>query len=98
MAKTQQYGNIVSGEESELHDEPHVAGSRVTVRLIRARVEERGLTARTVADRYDLNLEDVYAALAYYHAHPDEMAQVERERERIVEESAESAVTGPEDL
>jgi len=98
MAKIKQYSNIVSSEESELHDEPHIEGRRVTVRFIRNRVEERGLEARTVADRHDLNIEDVYAALAYYHAHPEEMRAVERQRDRVIGEGAESAVTGPEDL
>lgn len=40
----------------------------------------------------------MYAALAYYHNNPEEMRRVERERERIVEEHRERAITGPDDL
>jgi hypothetical protein len=31
---------IVSGDESDIHDEPHIEGNRVTVRQIHAAVEE----------------------------------------------------------
>lgn len=37
---TQQY-RIVSGEDSEIHNEPHIEGSRITVRDVYVRVEER---------------------------------------------------------
>lgn len=40
---TQQY-RIVPGEESEIHDEPHVEGSRNTVRDVHAGVEGRNLS------------------------------------------------------
>jgi len=83
----------------ELHDEPHIAGSRITVHFVHERVEGRGLDPETVAERHDLELADVYHALAYYHDHPGEMAAVEREREaRIEEASAKPFVaTGPDD-
>jgi uncharacterized protein (DUF433 family) len=82
-------GRIVPGEDSEIHDEPHVEGRRVTVRAIVERVEDTGLDPQTVADQYDLALADVYRALTYYYDHPDEMAAVERrrrERERAARE------------
>jgi uncharacterized protein (DUF433 family) len=82
-------GRIVPGDDSEIHDEPHVEGRRVTVRAIVDRVEDAGLDPETVADQYDLALADVYRALTYYYDHPDEMAAVERrrrERERAARE------------
>lgn len=84
----------------ELHDEPHIKGSRVTVHFIKERVEGRGLDPETVADRHDLNLADVYRALAYYHDHPEEMRQVAAERQRLVEEATDdpNVTSGPEDL
>lgn len=78
---------IVSGEESEIHDEPHIEGSRVTVPHVHERVEERGLRPETVADRLNLDPADVYEALAYYHRNPGEMQAVERHREAVAEES-----------
>jgi uncharacterized protein (DUF433 family) len=71
---------IVAGEDSEIHDEPHLAGRRLTVRTLAAAVEERGLDPHAVAERYDVPVADVYRALTYYHDHPEEMAAVERHR------------------
>lgn len=81
----------------ELHDEPHIEGSRITVRYIKERVEGLGLDPQTVADRHDLDVADVYHALAYYD-HPKKMRVVEQRRQVRIEESAEAAITGPEDL
>lgn len=78
---------ILSGEESEIHDEPHIRGSRVTVLHVRERVEERGLRPETVADRLGLDLADVYGALAYYHRNPTEMQEVKDHRETVAEQS-----------
>ncbi|MFB6140929.1 MAG: DUF433 domain-containing protein [Halosimplex sp.] len=81
---TQRYG-IVSGDESGTHDEPHVEGRRVTVRIVQARVEERGDDPERVADQLDLDLGSVYEALAYYHNNPEEMATVERRHAEAAE-------------
>ncbi len=82
----------------ELHDEPHIEGSRLTVRYIKERVEGLSLDPQTVADRHNLDVADVYHALAYYYDHPKEMLKVEQRRQARIEESAETAITGPEDL
>lgn len=74
--------------EDVLHGEPRIEGRRIGVRQIRVLVEESGLPAAEVADRFDLRVADVYAALTYYHEHPDEMAAIEAERERRIEASA----------
>ena len=79
----------------EVHDEPHIEGSRITVRWIYARVHERGLRPETVAERHNLDLADVYHALAYYHDHPEEMEEVERQREAALEEAAERTTLTP---
>jgi len=71
-------------------DEPHIAGRRISVRQVYALVEERGVDPETVADRYDLDIANVYHALAYYHDHPREMSDVETEREEAIEAFRES--------
>lgn len=81
----------------ELHDEPHLEGRRITVRFIKEQIEDRGLTPRTVADRHDLDVADVYRALTYYHDHPEEMRAVERQREAAIEEH-EHLTTDPNDV
>jgi len=67
---------------------------------VHGRAEGRGLEPRTFADWHDLDVADVYRALVYYHDHPDEMAKIKRERERLREdaESDPKVATGPEDL
>ena len=74
----------------KLMDEPHVAGRRVSVRQVYALVEDRGVGPEAVADRYDLDVADVYHALAYYHDHPREMSDIEAEREAAFEEFRDS--------
>jgi len=91
---SQQYGSIVQ----ELHDEPHIEDSRTTVRFVHRRVEKGDLSPTEFADRYDLDLADVYRALAYYHDHSEEMAAVESHRRETIEAHREKAVTGPGDV
>lgn len=81
----------------ELHDEPHLEGRRITVQFIKTQVEDRGLEPRTVADRHDIDVADVYRALTYYHDHPEEMRGVERQREEAVEDH-EHLTTDPDDV
>lgn len=82
----------------EVHDEPHIKGTRVTVRHIYERVHERGLRPETVAERLELDIADVYHALAYYHDHPDEMAAVEQNRAEAIESAREQTeITPPTD-
>lgn len=89
---------IVTGDESEIHEEPHIPGSRVTVRDVYVRVAERGLSPETVADRYSLDIADVYEALAYYYNNPEEMRAIERRHERAVEIAIEeSSLVPPND-
>jgi uncharacterized protein (DUF433 family) len=69
----------------DIMSEPHIRGRRISVRQVYALVEERGEAPEAVADRYDLDVADVYHALAYYHDHPREMRTVEEEREDAIE-------------
>jgi uncharacterized protein (DUF433 family) len=97
---SKQVDAVVPSDESEIHDEPHIQGRRITVGHIHALVEKRGLDAQTVADRFDLTASEVYHALAYYHDHPEELRAVEQRR-RELHKSAEDdpkIITGPDDL
>jgi len=81
----------------ELHDEPHLEGRRITVQFVKTQVEDRGLEPRTVADRHDIGVADVYRALTYYHDNPEEMRAVEHQREAAVEDHA-HLTTDPDDV
>ena len=85
---------MVEGDTRRIADdllsEPHIRDRRISVRQVVALVEERGEDPESVADRYDLDVADVYHALAYYHDHPREMSEVERSREVAIEDFRES--------
>jgi uncharacterized protein (DUF433 family) len=96
MASQQVHG-IVPGNESTIHDEPHIEGSQVTVRYVQRRVEGAGLRPADVVDRYGLNLAAVYAALTYYHTNPEEMRRVEGRRTRLAGKTKEMTALTPPD-
>lgn len=90
---SQQSARIVQ----EVHDEPHIEGSRITVRHVYERVHGRGLRPETVAERYNLDIADVYHALAYYHEHPEEMREVEQRRDDAIESARDKTTITPPD-
>ena len=87
---------IVPGDESEIHDEPHIPGSRITVRFVHELVEDADVKPERVAAKYNLDIADVYEALAYYHNNPEEMREVEtRHREAVEEAKRRSSLMSP---
>ena len=81
----------------DILSEPHIRGRRISVRQVYALIEGRGEDPEAVADRFDLDVADVYHALAYYHDHPREMRDVERDRAALMEELAER-IDRPDDV
>jgi len=65
---------------------PRIAGHRITVQNIVIWHEWMGLTADEIAAEYGITLSDVYAALAYYYDHRDEMNESIRADEAFVDE------------
>lgn len=94
---SQQVTGIVPGEESTIHDEPHIEGSRITVRYVQRRVEDVGLRPADISDRHGLDLADVYAALTYYHMNPEEMRHVEGRRADLADKAEELTTLTPPD-
>jgi uncharacterized protein (DUF433 family) len=70
---------VVSGK-------PRVAGHRITVQNIAIWHDRMGRSADEIATEYGLTLGDVYAALAYYHDHREEIDRSIAEGEVIVEQ------------
>ena len=64
---------------------PRIAGHRITVHNVVIWHERMGKSADEIAAEYDLTLGDVYAALAYYFDHRDEIDQGMEESEAFVE-------------
>ena len=52
---------------------PRIAGHRITVQSIVVWHEFMGLSADEIAAEYGISLSDVYAALAYYYDHREEV-------------------------
>src|SRR5947209_1673839 len=52
---------------------PRIAGHRITVQNIVIWHERLGVSADEIATEYGLSLADVYAALAYYYDHREEI-------------------------
>lgn len=76
---------------------PRIAGRRISVPFVHARVKEADIPPEQVAEQHDLSLAQVYDALAYYYANLDEMESLRQEREETIERlaSKEYVATGP---
>lgn len=64
---------------------PRIAGHRITVQNIVIWHERMNKSADEICAEYDLTLSDVYAALAYYFDHRDEIDHSIEKSEAIVE-------------
>ncbi len=65
---------------------PRIAGHRIRVQDVVVWHERLGLSADEIATEYGLSLADVYAALAYYYDHREEIDRAIRVDEAFVAE------------
>lgn len=65
--------------------QPRIAGHRITVKDIVKWFEVLQMSADAIADEYDLNLYDIYLALAYYHANQEELQKEWEQQELVIE-------------
>ncbi len=66
---------------------PHIAGHRIRVQDIVVWHEQMGRSPDEIVSRYpSITLADVYAALAYYHDHFQEIRQQIQQSEQRVQE------------
>src|SRR5687767_13139239 len=63
---------------------PRIAGHRITVQNVVIWHERLGLSADEIAAEYDVSLADVYAALAYYYDHREELDRTIRADEDFI--------------
>lgn len=85
---------IVSTEDV-LGGEPRIEGRRISVLQIQELVEIGDKSPRTVAERFGLEITEVYRALLYFHEHADEMSSIRAARDRTHEIAKEFAITPP---
>lgn len=62
----------------------HIAGHRIRVKDIVMWYDYLGMSADEIAHTYDLSLTDVFAALAFYHAHREELQQEWEMQEELI--------------
>jgi uncharacterized protein (DUF433 family) len=89
---------MVSIERTDdvLGGEPRLAGTRVGVLDIYEFVAGGGYSPEDIADQLDLSLAQIYAALAHYHEHAEEMRELRRERDEMESRLSEEALSPPE--
>ena len=69
-----------------LGGKPHIAGHRIRVIDVAIWHEKLGLSADTIASKYNLSLAEVYAALAYYFDHrPEIETDLEKDESFVAE-------------
>jgi uncharacterized protein (DUF433 family) len=74
-----------------------IDGTRIKVKHVYRWVEEQGMTPAQVVEEYPhLTRAQVYAALAYYWSHPDEIAAEIEDEDRLVADL--KAKAGPSKL
>jgi uncharacterized protein (DUF433 family) len=77
-------GRIVDDGDQE----PHIRGTRVTVRKVHDALDERdSLDPEGFAREFDVELADVYAALLWVEEHPDRLEEVRQERQRTIQQA-----------
>ena len=64
---------------------PRIAGHRITVQDVAVWHDQLGWSADRIASEYNLELADIYAALAYYFAHREEIDQSLEESRAFIE-------------
>ena len=65
---------------------PRISGHRITVQNVALWHERMGMSADQIASEHGLTLGDVYAALAYYFDHREEIERQIEEEEAFVQE------------
>ena len=69
-----------------LGGKPRIAGRRISVAHIATLHDRLGQSADEIAVEFDLTLADVYAALAYYFDHREEIDAQSARGEQLIEE------------
>lgn len=92
--ETPDIGELIVKTPGTCGGQARIAGTRIKVRHVAGWVEKEGKTpAQVVAEYPHLTLAGVYAALAYYWSHQEEIQRDSDEADRLV--AAMKAAAGP---
>ena len=76
--------------EGVMGGQPRLAGHRISVLQIAEWILDDGLEPEAVSNEFDLDLADIYRALAYYYDNIEEMKEWREARLRRIDESREA--------
>ncbi|MEA5552417.1 DUF433 domain-containing protein [Anabaena cylindrica UHCC 0172] len=79
---SQEYIEIAADVRS---GKPRIAGTRIAVEDVAVMHLKLGYSLIEIAGKYDLSLASVYAAMAYYFDHRDEIDELAAQENEIVE-------------
>jgi uncharacterized protein (DUF433 family) len=77
--------NYIETNPGTRSDKPRIAGTRITVADVVLMHRRLGRALEEIAGTYDLPLAAVYASMAYYYDHKDEIDQSLDEEEALAE-------------
>lgn len=84
--------NLIASNPHIRSGRPYLVGTTITVADIAITKIYHMLDVDGIADHYDLSLQQVHAALAYYYEHKIEIDQSIQERRKLAEEMKEKRV------
>lgn len=90
----------ITSTPTVLGGKPRVKNRRLGVHFLATQVIDGEDDPEVVADRYDVPVEAVRAAVSYYYEHSEEMEDINRRRGEVLEEARNnpSVPTTPEEL
>jgi len=92
MASAVDIGTLIVRTPGIVGGRPRIDGTRILVALIAQDIAHGATPEQIVTDFYDhLNLTQVYAAMAFYHANREEIDADIAEENRLYDEMAEEA-------
>lgn len=86
----------IASDDDVLGGEPRIEGTRVGVRHVGVLVIDGGESPAYVADQFDVSLDEVYEALAYYYDHVDEIRAIQRQNEDAFDQVREESLNPKE--
>jgi uncharacterized protein (DUF433 family) len=90
----------ITSTPTVLDGKPRVKNRRLGVHFLATQVVEHENEPGAVADRYDVPVEAVQAAVSYYRENPQEMDQIESRRTKLFEQAQDdpSVPTTPQEM
>lgn len=87
--------NLITTNPDVRNGRPCIAGTTIEVAVIAIAKIVHGQTPEEIAAEYELSLPHVYAALAYYYDHKEQIDATIQQRRKLAQELKEKRVGAP---